>query len=109
MSKFITLGDLLKSEADTQSRESIPANTGTKIGQLVNHPLRGQYLVALSDETNGKVLVQPHNCVIYLDNVALANITSIKQGEPLAPLTVDILKKEGDAHGIKYIGTPYTA
>ena len=110
MSKFITIGDLLKAEATALSREAIDAPTGTKIGQLVKHPLRGQYLVALSDETNGKVLVQPHNCKIFLDNVAQTHIDAIKTDDAgKVSLTVDELIKQGDAHGIQYIGAPYTA
>lgn len=102
--KQLTLGDLLKSEADYNSREAIAAPIGTKIGQLVTHPERQMPLVALSDEEGGKVLVQPSNCVIYLDNVTAADVAAYEhQG---APLTVETLKQQGDVFGIKYIGAP---
>lgn len=105
----IMLGDLLKSEADPLSRIAITATKGTKIGQLVKLESRKQYLVALSDEINGKVLVQPHNCVMNLDFVKESDITSKQTGdEGNTPLTVELLKKEGDVYGIKYIGKPYT-
>lgn len=108
MTKILTIGDLLKSEADSQSREAIPSNTGVKIGQLILHPKRKKYLVALSDEENGKVLVQPHNCVIFLDNVAETAITEKMTGDGGdTPLTVEAFIQEGDVYGIKYIGTPY--
>lgn len=101
MSKLITLGDLLKSEADHMSRIAIDADN-IKIGQLVQHPTRKKYLVALSDSEHGKVLVQPHNCTINLDFVAEADLKA-------QSLTADKLAKEGDEYGIKYIGTPYTS
>lgn len=108
MSALVTLGDILKSEADPKSRIAITAPKGTKIGQLVKYALRKQYLVALSDEEHGKVLVQPHNCVIDLSHTVNAEIEKLKTGEPEAKLTVEKLKSEGDAHGILYIGQPIT-
>lgn len=104
--KLIRRGDLLKAEADRNSRIVISADN-IKIGQLVQHPERKQYLVALSDSERGKVLVQPHNCTINLDFVAETDITSKQNGSKA--LTLDELKKQGDSFGIKYIGTPYTA
>lgn len=97
---LITRGDILKSEADPMSRISVKADN-IKMGQLVEHPMRKQFLVALSDSEHGQVLVQPHNCVINLDFVAESAITG-------KSLTVATFIKQGDAHGIKYIGTPYT-
>lgn len=89
--RLIRQGDILKSEADRLTRIEIPALTGTKMGDLVEYKLRKQKLVALSDEQNGKVQVQPHNCVINLDFV---NLGSVK---------AETLIKDGDAYGIKYI------
>lgn len=107
---LITISDVLKSEADPLSRIAITAPKGTKIAQLVKYEVRKRYLVALSDEKDGKVLVQPHNCVINLDVVSEADITDKQTGdEGNTPLTVDLLKKEGDVYGIKYIGTPKSA
>lgn len=90
-SALIVLGDILKSEADPNSRMVISAPTGTKMGDLVDYDVRKKKLVALSDEHHGKVLVQPHNCVINLDFV---NLGSVK---------AETLIKDGDAYGIKYI------
>lgn len=102
--KLIRRGDLLKAEADRNSRIVIVADN-INIGQLILHPERKQYLVALSDSERGKVLVQPHNCTINLDFVSDAEITGKQNGSKA--LTVDELKKQGDTFGIKYIGTPY--
>lgn len=108
--QLITLGDILKSEADSQSRIAITAPKGTKIGQLVKYEVRKRYLVALSDEKDGKVLVQPHNCVINLDFVTEADITDKQTGDQgNTPLTTELFKSEGDTYGIKYIGTPKNA
>lgn len=88
---IITIGDILKSEADFNSRVAITAPAGTQIGHLVDYTPRNQKLVALSNEEHGQVLVQPHNCVIDLTYVTLGSVTA------------DTLVTEGDAHGIKYI------
>lgn len=100
LKKPVTIGDILKSEADQQSRVAVPAGAGVKVGQLVKYPLRDEFLVALTDEIHGETLVQPHNCKIFLDSVNQADIDS-------AGVTVANLKTQGDAHGIIYIGTPY--
>ncbi len=99
---FLTIGDILKSEADWHSREAIPATTGTKIGQLVEHPLRKEPLVALSDEINGKVLVQPHNCVIFLDNIDTASLGAYV-GSNGEHVILETLIAQGDKHGIQYV------
>lgn len=98
MTTLLSLGDILKSEADPNSRETIAADN-VKIGQLVQHPIRKKHLVALSDSEHGKVLVQPHNCVINLDFVKEADIKA-------AATSVEAFIKQGDEYGIKYIGTP---
>lgn len=102
----LTIGDILKSEADPNNRVAVTASAGTKAGQLVKFELRDEYLVALTDESYGQVLVQPHNCVIYLDNIK-QSVLDGKFSDDLStvPLTVDDLITQGDAHGIKYIGT----
>lgn len=107
------IGDILKGEALTLSRAAIAATPGTKAGQLVPYTPRTSstanfYLVALTDEENGKVLVQPHNCVINLDVIAESEITGkYVKGESGTKLTVDKLREAGDAYGIVYIGTPH--
>lgn len=108
----ITIGDILKSEADRNSRVAITAPEGTKIGQPVLYEPRGEYLIALSDEENGKVLVQPWNCVIYLEPIAQASLEAIsidgEEEEDATPLSKELLIKQGDKYGIKYIGMPKT-
>lgn len=96
----LTLGDLLKSEADTASREVIKSTTGVKIGQLIQHPIRKKYLVALSNEEHGQVLVQPNNCVIFWDNVDKDDVKAKK-------LTLEKLTKEGAEFGIKFISSEH--
>lgn len=97
---LITIGDILKSEADRHSRENIKADN-IKIGQLVAHPIRKKPLVALSNSEHGKVLVQPHNCVINLAVIKEADIKAVAT-------SVDAFIKQGDEYGIKYIGKPIT-
>jgi len=74
------MGDLLKGEALTLSRVAVAAEKGTKAGQLVKYAPRGEshYLIALTDEVNGEVVVQPWNCVIDLAAVNKADITAAK-------------------------------
>ncbi len=102
----LTIGDILKSEADPNNRVAVPALVGTKAGDLVKFELRDEYLIALTDESYGDVLVQPHNCVIYLDNIK-QTVLDGKFSDDLntEALTVTDLIAQGDAHGIKYIGT----
>lgn len=98
MTAVLTLGDLLKSEANTGSREVIQSTSGVKIGQLIQHPIRKKYLVALSNEEHGQVLVQPNNCVIFWDNVDKEDVKAKK-------LTFEKLRKEGAEFGIKFISS----
>lgn len=102
--KMITISDILKSEADPSSRTVISAPKDTKMGQPVKYELRGQYVIALPNESNGKVLIQPHNCIVNLEYVKNSDITSVMTGdENNIPLSIETLKKEGDAYGIQYI------
>ena len=103
-------GDLIKGEALMLSRRVVKAAAGTKAGQLVKYPLRAAnpWLVALTDEVNGEVVVQPHNCVINLDYVAEAEITGKKVNEGAAAnMKVEEFITAGDAYGIVYVGTPH--
>lgn len=95
---LVVLSDILKSELTYKSRIAIPAPKGTKMGDLVKYDVRNQYLVALSDEEHGKVMVQPHNCVINLDNIELP---AKVDGQPF---NAQEWIKQGDAFGIQYIG-----
>lgn len=93
------VSDFLKYEATPLTRAAVAAETGTKAGKFVDYPLRGKKLVALTDEADGKVVVQPFNCIIDLSLIADADIKA-------AAKTLDALKKEGDAYGIVYQGKP---
>lgn len=104
---YVTIGDILKSEADPSNRIAIPAATGTKAGQLVKYAERNEHLIALTDEVNDEVLVQPHNCTIFLGSIKQADIDSqFTDADSLVPLTTATLIKQGDLYGIKYVGTP---
>ena len=106
----VQTGDLIKGEALMLSRRVVKAAAGTKAGQLVKYPLRGAnpWLVALTDEVNGEVVVQPHNCVINLGHVAEAEITGKKVNEGAAAnMKVEEFIAAGDAYGIVYVGTPH--
>lgn len=97
-----SIGDYLKWEATHLTRVAVTAGAGTKAGTFVDYPARsGKKLLALTDEQDGKVLVQPHNCIIDLSLVPEAAASS---GESLAGLQAD-----GDSYGIVYIGTPVAA
>ncbi|WP_456090384.1 oxaloacetate decarboxylase alpha chain [Neisseria sp.] len=95
------VSDFLKYEATPLTRVAVAADTGTKAGKFVEYPLRGKKLLALTDEADGKVVVQPLNCIIDLSKVADADVKTATTGK-----TLDALKKEGDAYGIVYQGTP---
>ncbi|SNU78690.1 oxaloacetate decarboxylase alpha chain [Neisseria zoodegmatis] len=96
-------GDFLKWEATPLTREAVTASKGTKIGTFVDYPLRtGKKLLALTDEQDGKVLVQPHNCIIDLSLVAATAVNAAASTGG----NLDGLKKDGDPYGIVYQGAP---
>lgn len=102
----IGIGDILKYEATPLTRVSVTAPANTKAGALVAYPLRAKPLVALTDEADGKVVVQPHNCIINLDHVSEAAIATALGSTEQAPKDVDDLIEQGDSFGIVYVGTP---
>ncbi len=89
------LGDILKSEADSNSRDYIKADN-VKIGEVVTYDKGAEprSLIALSNSEHGKVLVQPHNCLIDLQNVKVSKAEVSK------------LKADGDKYDIRYINAP---
>lgn len=95
-------GSFLKYEATPMTRVSVPAAKGTKMGTFVDYPLRGKKLLALTNEEDGKVQVQPHNCVI--------DLTLVKETDVNAAAStggnLEGLQKDGDPYGIVYQGTP---
>lgn len=98
MQEQVLMADILKQEGTRLTRTTAPAAAGTKIGTPVLFPLRNQKLIALSNEADGVVIVQPHNAVVDLTFTQAADIGDL-----------DAFIKEGDAHGIVYIGTPIAA
>lgn len=97
------LSALLKYEQTPETRVTVPAEAGTKAGQFVDYPAReGKKLVALSDEQNGVVVVQPFNCVIDASMLTLADVQAAASTEG----TFEGLQKDGDPYGIMYIGLP---
>nr|DAT03237.1 MAG TPA: hypothetical protein [Caudoviricetes sp.] len=63
-----TLDDILKYEATPLTRVAVAAPKGTKRGALVEYTgvvdAATCQFVALTDEADGKVLIQPVNCVV---------------------------------------------
>lgn len=104
MKKFdhIRPSQLLKWEATSLTRVDVPAEAGTKAGTFVIYPLRGKKYLALTDEINGKVSIQPHNCVMDLTEIQAASIDA-------ARTNLETMRTEDDVHGIVYIGTPKSA
>lgn len=97
-------GDYIKYEATQLTRVAVAAAKGTKAGTFVDYPARtGKKLLALTDEQEGTVLVQPHNCIIDLTFVAetAVNAAASTGGN------LDGLKADGDPYGIVYTGTPH--
>ncbi len=58
------LSAYLKWENSPHTRQVIDAPAGTKMGEFVDYEPYGSKLLALSDEQNGKVMVQPQDCII---------------------------------------------
>lgn len=97
------LSALLKYEQTPETRVTVAAETGTKAGQFVDYPPReGKKLVALSDEQNGVVVVQPYNCVIDASLLNLEEAAAAASTEG----TIEGLQKDGDAYGIVYTNVP---
>nr|DAO77947.1 MAG TPA: hypothetical protein [Caudoviricetes sp.] len=97
------IGAYLKYEATPLTRQSVAAPKGTQSGTFVDYPLRaGKKLLALTDEKDGMVVVQPHNCVVDL---SLVKATDVNNAASTGG-NLDGLKADGDAYGIVYQGTP---
>lgn len=72
----LTASVFLKYEATPATRVQVPAEKGTKIGALVPYALaNGTYFVALSDEKDGLVMIQPLNCVMDTRQISDEAIT----------------------------------
>lgn len=96
------ISDFLKYEATPLTRVAIAAPQGTKAGTFVSWAFRGSLkLLALTDEADGKVIVQPYNCIINLDRCsddAIRAGMSRSSGDVIGQL-----KKDGDSYGIVYV------
>ena len=101
-----SISDFLMFVATRLTRTTVPVAIGTKAGALVTFELRDMPLVALTDESDGQVVVQPHSCVIDLSLISEAAINAALGGTEELPKTVEDLAKQGDAFGIVYQGTP---
>ena len=72
----LTASAFLKYEATPATRAQVPATKGTKLGQLVQYALANNVrFVALTDEKDGKVMIQPLNCVMDTRHIATEEIT----------------------------------
>ena len=83
--------DILKYEATQLTRVKVKVAEDTKAGSWVDFSLRGTKLVALTDEQDGYVLIQPHNCVVDLKYCAKSE-------------NLDEIFQQGDRCGIRYFG-----
>lgn len=93
------LSAYLKWENTHKTRQMVDAPKGTKMGTFVDYPVRGKKYIALSDEKDGKVMIQPHNCVIDLSLITESAINA-------ARTSLAAMKSEDNAFGIVYQGTP---
>lgn len=100
------VGSFLKWEATPLTRVAVPAASGTKAGEFVVFPLRGDKYIALTDEENGKVIIQPHNCVIDLSLISAAAINDAYDGTEESPVSAGDLSTRMDVYGIVFIGSP---
>jgi len=95
------VSDFLKYEATPLTRVAIDAPQGTKAGTFVNWTFRnGGKLLALTDEADGKVIVQPHNCIINLNQCSDAEIRA--GASKSSSNVIEQLNKDGDPYGIVY-------
>lgn len=95
------ISDFLKYEATPLTRVKIDAMQGAKAGTFVNWPFRdGFKLLALTDEVDGKVIVQPHNCIINLNQCSDAEIRA--GASKSSSNVIEQLNKDGDPYGIVY-------
>lgn len=94
------LGAYLKWENSPHTRQVIDAPAGTKMGEFVDYAPYGSKLLALSDEQNGKVMVQPQDCIIEYTNLSADAIA--KAGDFQA------IVNAGVNHGIVYRNAPFT-
>lgn len=97
-----SISDFLKYEATPFTRVAIAASQGTKAGTFVSWTFRnGGKLLALTDETDGKVIVQPRNCIINLNQ---CSDDAIRAGMSTSSSDViERLNKDGDPYGIVYV------
>lgn len=95
------ISDFLKYEATPLTRVAIDAPQGTKAGTFVSWTFRnGGKLLALTDEADGKVIVQPHNCIINLNQCSDAEIRT--GASKSSSNVIEQLNKDGDPYGIVY-------
>lgn len=94
------LSAYLKWENTNHTRQMVDAPTGTKMGEFVDYAPYNSQLLALSDEQDGKVMVQPKDCVIEYDNLSEKAIAQVSDWQALVNVAVN--------HGIVYRNAPVT-
>ncbi len=104
-----SISDFLKWESTPLTRTTVPAAIGTKAGAFVLYPLRDVALIALTDESDGKVVIQPHNCIMDLSLISEDAIETAYQTTEDETATVQTMSKLLDPYGIVFVGTPISS
>lgn len=95
------LSAYLKWENTPHTRQTIAAPKGTKMGEFVDYAPYGTKLLALSDEHDGKVMVQPKDCIIEYGNLSEKAIAQVDNWQTLVNTAVN--------YGIVYRNAPVQA
>lgn len=97
----LPLSAYLKWENTPHTRQTIAAPKGTKMGEFVDYAPYGTKLLALSDEHDGKVMVQPKDCIIEYSNLSEKAIAQVGDWQTLVNTAVN--------YGIVYRNAPVQA
>lgn len=97
----LPLSAYLKWEQTAHTRQMIAAPKGTKMGTFVDYAPSGSKLLALSDEVDGKVMVQPKNCLIEWSSITATAIE--RAGD------IQAIVNAGAKHGVIYRNAPVQA
>lgn len=95
------LSAYLKWENTAHTRQVVDAPKGTKMGEFVDYAPYGSKLLALSDEKDGKVMVQTKDCVIEYSNLSEKAIAQVDDWQTLVNIAVN--------YGIVYRNAPVQA
>lgn len=97
----LRLSAYLKWENTAHTRQVVEAPKGTKMGEFVDYAPYGSKLLALSDEKDGKVMVQTKDCVIEYSNLSEKAIAQVDDWQTLVNIAVN--------YGIVYRNAPVQA